>query len=315
MENVSVKTITELDNGSLSIHCFSDLKGGTTRGVQYGRQYNHYAAIDERGIFPIGYHLPSSVEWQELIDFCGGFAAAHVALRSTDLWIPQSGSVNGTDLFGFKAKPAGTWEAQGYMTVFRASDDVVGHPERNKAFFLSNYGPYATNTWVCMISDMNRSTTFSSIRGIKDNSDWSQGEKTYDFDGNIYDTIKIGNQVWLVQNLATTHYNNGDVINYESNNLSVGCYYNYQNSEANVFFGTNEPLNTKPNVYFSEVLLSNSKQINGVTGIEGELILLTEANIPKQINKEGELLFTLKEPDTNSYVVNKECELIYNPQP
>ena len=33
-----------------------------------------------------------------------------------------------------------------------------------------------------------------------------------DYDGNLYSSIKIGNQVWMAENLKTTHYANGDAI-------------------------------------------------------------------------------------------------------
>jgi uncharacterized protein (TIGR02145 family) len=33
-----------------------------------------------------------------------------------------------------------------------------------------------------------------------------------DIDGNGYDTVRIGNQTWLKQNLKTTRYRNGDII-------------------------------------------------------------------------------------------------------
>jgi uncharacterized protein (TIGR02145 family) len=34
-----------------------------------------------------------------------------------------------------------------------------------------------------------------------------------DFDGNVYDTVTIGNQVWLKQNIKSTHYADGSPVN------------------------------------------------------------------------------------------------------
>lgn len=64
-----------------------------------------------------------------------------------------------------------------------------------------------------------------------------------DADGNVYHTVKIGNQVWTVENLRTTKYNDGTNIpnvtgKVEWSELSSGAYcyfYNYHNgSVANV---------------------------------------------------------------------------------
>ena len=55
-----------------------------------------------------------------------------------------------------------------------------------------------------------------------------------DYDGNVYHTITIGTQVWMVENLKTTHYNNGTVIPIVTDtttwkNLSTGAYCWYSN--------------------------------------------------------------------------------------
>ncbi len=55
-----------------------------------------------------------------------------------------------------------------------------------------------------------------------------------DIDGNIYLTIKIGNQWWMADNLKVRHYRNGDVIAHITNgeqwgDLEVGAYCYYDN--------------------------------------------------------------------------------------
>ncbi len=59
-----------------------------------------------------------------------------------------------------------------------------------------------------------------------------------DSDGNVYETITVGDQVWMRENLRTTHYQNGDrILNLSSNeswaSSSDGAFSYYKNNPTN----------------------------------------------------------------------------------
>lgn len=51
-----------------------------------------------------------------------------------------------------------------------------------------------------------------------------------DYDGNSYDAVRIGSQVWMASNLRTTHYANGEAIPDGGENSSATAPYRYQST-------------------------------------------------------------------------------------
>jgi uncharacterized protein (TIGR02145 family) len=67
----------------------------------------------------------------------------------------------------------------------------------------------------------------------------TEAQTVKDYDGNVYTTLKIGDQYWLGQNLKTTRYINGDVIPKVDDsatwqNQTTAAYCNFGNDSSNV---------------------------------------------------------------------------------
>jgi uncharacterized protein (TIGR02145 family) len=72
----------------------------------------------------------------------------------------------------------------------------------------------------------------------------SQAQTVVDYDGNTYDTVNIGTQVWMRQNLKVTHYNDGtplpnvtDSVVWGHLSTAARCYYNNDSAAWNPVYG------------------------------------------------------------------------------
>jgi len=83
--------------------------------------------------------------------------------------------------------------------------------------------------------------SFSACEEKKDdgnaNNTLPPPDSVYDVDGNVYHTIKIGDQFWMLENLNVTRYRNGDAIpnvkdDQQWANLSTGAYCDYENNSS-----------------------------------------------------------------------------------
>lgn len=224
------------DWGTAKSFCYED---DSTNCKKYGRLYRWSAVMDSAGLFstngigcghknactpkypvqgvcPEGWHVPSSEEFTVLLKAVGGvqnkekdwqWDKAGLNLKSTSGWenhtLLQSG--NGTDSFGFSALPAGYWAYPldlnnrkayqlGEEAYFASSTQENGF--NSHAIFLE----LATDS-SAELRSINRDDAFS-IRCLKGNGQSiGTGKLKDERDGQIYRTVKIGNQVWMAQNL------------------------------------------------------------------------------------------------------------------
>ncbi|MFA6233971.1 MAG: FISUMP domain-containing protein [Bacteroidota bacterium] len=128
-------------------------------GTIYGKLYNWYAVNDPRGLAPLGWHVPSEVEWKTLFMFLGmtqaeadGYGYPPNAYYGTDqggrmkeqgtsLWF--SSNVGATNATGFTALPGGyrgtngSFIGPGSSATFWASTEY--NAERAWMRLLANY--------------------------------------------------------------------------------------------------------------------------------------------------------------------------------
>lgn len=119
-------------------------------GKKYGRIYNWYAVIDERGLAPKGWHLPSDTDWTTLSNYLGGVELAGNKMKSTTGWDEYKGrSGNGTNISGFTGLPGGCRYEDGTFSNIR----YLGGWWSSTPSDIPNYFIYYTNTTLDRLAD------------------------------------------------------------------------------------------------------------------------------------------------------------------
>ena len=199
----------------------------------YGLLYNWYAGTDSRNIAPTGCHVPTDAEWATLITYLGGESVAGGKLKEVGLTHWQSPNTGATNESGFTGLPGGL-----RSTV---PDSFVNI--KNSGGWWTSTANYSSVSWVRILSSTLESIkrdNFNkyeglSIRCICDTS----ADTITDIDGNVYDTVVIGTQKWLKQNLKVTKYRDGVTIPEVTNgttwtSLTTGALCAYNNDWENV---------------------------------------------------------------------------------
>jgi len=203
----------------------------TVKSIKYGRLYNWYAATDVRDIAPVGWHVPSQTEWQTLIDFVevGSLGTAGDKLNNTGSNIYQFDLFSGGRMVVPSTHFSISINSQGFYQT-SSNSFLIGDNTEVPIFRVNEGQPWAE---VLNVSNNQGGSMQEgySIRLIKDNS---TNEGDIIIDGDTYHSVTIGTQVWLQQNLAVTHYQNGDPILSDFSG-TVGAVCAYNNDESNVY--------------------------------------------------------------------------------
>lgn len=229
--------------------------------IKYGYLYNFFAVDDARGIAPDGWHVPTDTEFETLRLYIASQGWNYdgttdvgtdeenkqgKALATDYGWEPDAGigTVGNTDypairnISGFSGLPGGHRATGGHFAN-------VG----NTGYWWSSTVLSTDNAWYRrlryrspLVDRGNYSKELGfSVRCLRDSSEgWVEGQKVQDIDGNVYDTVQIGTQIWMVQNLAVTHFKDGTPLTNVTDETAWGAletegYCAYDNDENNVF--------------------------------------------------------------------------------
>ena len=168
----------------------------------------------------------------------------------TTLGIPELTTAEVSEITSTTAQCGGTITSDGGATVTArgvcwstdqtptVADDITNDGTGAGGFtsYITGLTP-ETTYYVRAYATNSAGTGYGSAMSFTTEEALQTGSVT-DIDGNTYQTVKIGDQWWMAENLKVTHYRNGDVIPNvtditEWSNLSTGAYCNYDNDANN----------------------------------------------------------------------------------
>ena len=181
----------------------------------YGLLYNWYAA-NTANFATSGWHLPTETEYITLKTFLGGDDVAGGKMKDSGYTNWNSPNTGATNSSGFTA----------YGSSYRGLDGSFPTLKCIFVAWLSGTNKYSIglsydSAWA-FLGITGNPIEGNSVRLIKDSTSLLDGETSTmtDYDGNVYDTICIGTQEWIVQNWKCTHLNDGTTIPEVTNNTT-----------------------------------------------------------------------------------------------
>lgn len=132
-------------NGQNQMMCWYDNDKATYTANKYGALYNWFS-VKTGKLCPIGWHVPSDAEWNNLYSFLGGIATSGGKLKEVGFSNWKSPNTGATNSVGFNTLPSG---ARNNLGGF----DVIG----NQSVWWSTTAYDTTYIWMHAILNNNSS--------------------------------------------------------------------------------------------------------------------------------------------------------------
>lgn len=230
----------------------------------YGLLYNWKAVMrnaypsttnpsNVQGICPDGWHVPSDAEWTQLTDYVSAQGAYQCSGKKTNIaralasntgWGSSTNtcavgnSLNNNNETGFDAFPSGGYSGGSNFYLFGKIFYVWSSTEYSSdySFYMELYYDNAN-----IIKNFDSKCHGLSVRCLKDDEHVNDGQPCpgtstiTDIDGNTYNTVQIGDQCWMKENLRTTKYADKTYIELGSITSTSTAYRYYpDNNPGNI---------------------------------------------------------------------------------
>ncbi len=254
-------------------------------GDVYGKLYNWYAVVDVRGLAPEGWHVTKDSEWKQLFKMRGKIFVDEGEHDSNSEELPNVFLYYKS---GFSAilsgicYPDGKFGAKHFSGNFWIFPAIASHSAFSYRLSLDGDG------------QIYRSFEHGlSVRCIKNNK-YNQRKKTIKKSFGLYldpkfeksfKTVKIGRQEWMLSNLDSTHFQNGDIISTVwakedwdylcDKGEPASCFYNFDSDMGKIygrlynFYAVNDPRGIAP---VGWRVASGSDVNNLINYLGGELV-------------------------------------------